>query len=109
MRRPPKASPVASPGKGPGPGSPRPVVKTLAYGAASLALYAALFVHADQFLEWARRTRDGEKWLALVPVAVAFVFSWVHGAFTGCFWEALGLRAAGAGKKAAPGPATPGR
>jgi hypothetical protein len=83
----------------------RPVAKAAAYGMASLALYALLFAYADQFLEWARRTRDGEKWLALVPVAVAFVFSWVHGAFTGHFWEVLGLRAAAGAEK--PNPAAP--
>lgn len=66
----------------------------VAYGLASAALYYALFAHADQFTEWARRTRAGEKALFLVPIVVAFVFSWVHGAFTGHFWEALGLRAA---------------
>jgi hypothetical protein len=81
----------------------RPVAKAVLYGVASLALYAALFAHADQFLEWARRTRDGEKWLALVPVAVAFVFSFVHGAFTGHFWEVLGLRAAAGAEKPKPG------
>lgn len=75
----------------------------LAYGLASAALYAALFAHADQFTDWARRTRAGEKALFLVPIAVAFVFSWVHGAFTGHFWEALGLRAAAGAEKKKPG------
>ena len=75
------------------------VLLAVAYGLASAALYAALFANADQFTEWARRTRAGEKALFLIPIVVAFVFSWVHGAFTGHFWEALGLRAAAGSEK----------
>ncbi len=82
----------------------RPIAKALAYGLASLAVYAALFANADLFLEWARRTRDGERLLALIPVAVAFVISGVHGAFTGYFWEVLGLRAASGAEKRKPTP-----
>lgn len=78
------------------------VLSAIAYGLASAALYGAFLAYADQFTEWARRTRAGEKSLFLIPIVVAFVFSFVHGAFTGHFWEALGLRAApGAEKKKA--------
>ncbi|HPB76848.1 MAG TPA: hypothetical protein PLY96_16565, partial [Chromatiaceae bacterium] len=38
--------------------------------------------------------------LFLIPVVVAFVFSYFHGAFTGHFWETLGLRAAKSSPKA---------
>ena len=86
---------------------PRPVAAALAYAVASIALYALLFAYADQFADWARRTRDGEKALAFIPVAVAFVFSWVHGAFTGYFWELLGLRAAAGSEKKKPPPGAP--
>jgi hypothetical protein len=68
------------------------LVKAVVYGAASLALYALLFVYADETVELARRTREGEKIWFLVPIAIAFAFSLVHGAFTGSFWEAIGLR-----------------
>jgi hypothetical protein len=70
------------------------LAKAIAYGTASVALYAALFVYADETVELARRTRAGESILFLVPIAVAFVFSVVHGAFTGAFWAAIGLRPA---------------
>ncbi len=82
----------------------RPVAAAVGFGIASVALYALLFAYADLFLDWARRTRDGEYALALIPVAVAFAFSWVHGAFTGYFWEILGLRAAASSEKPRNGP-----
>jgi hypothetical protein len=75
------------------------VLKALVYGAASLGLYVALFLYADETVELARRTRDGEKAWFLVPIAVAFLFSLVHGAFTAYFWDAIGLRPAGKKKK----------
>lgn len=77
----------------------RPLVPTLIFGVASLTLYLLLFVYADQFVDWARRSQHGEKLLSVVPIVVAFVFSYFHGAFTGHFWESLGLRAAKSGKK----------
>ena len=70
------------------------LVKAVMYGAASLALYALLFLYADETVELARRTREGEKFWFLVPIVIAFAFSLVHGAFTGAFWDAIGLRPA---------------
>ena len=70
------------------------LASTLLYGGATLGLYGLLFAYSEQFVEWARRTHEGEKALFIIPVAVAFVFSYFHGNFTGHFWEALGLRAA---------------
>ena len=67
------------------------LVKAVVYGAASLALYALLFLYADETVELARRTREGEKIWLLVPIVIAFAFSLVHGAFTGSFWDAIGL------------------
>lgn len=32
-------------------------------------------------------------WSFLVPVSIAFVFSFAHGAFTGEFWDLLGVKA----------------
>ena len=73
----------------------RPVVAATALGLCSLALYALLFLFADELVGLAERTRQGDKLLFLVPIAIAFLFSWIHGSFTGQFWEALGIRAAG--------------
>jgi hypothetical protein len=73
--------------------------KALVYGAASAALYALLYVFAEDTVEIARRTREGEKGYFVVPIVIAFVFSLAHGAFTGNFWDALGLRPAEKKKK----------
>ena len=67
------------------------LLKAIVYGAASLALYALLFVYAGETVELARRTREGETIWFLAPIVIAFVFSLVHGAFTGAFWDAIGL------------------
>lgn len=75
------------------------IVKAVLCGAASVALYGSLFVFAEQTVELARRTREGEKILFLVPIVIAFVFSLVHGAFTGYFWDAIGLKPADKNKK----------
>ena len=75
------------------------VLKALAYGAASVGLYVALFLYAEELVELARRTRDGEKAWFIVPIAIAFVFSLVHGSFTAYFWDAIGLRPADKKKK----------
>lgn len=75
------------------PGKPS-LLPTITFGVASAVLYFLLFQYSDHFVEWAERTRHGEKIFFLVPVVVAFVFSYFHGHFTGHFWESLGLRAA---------------
>ena len=74
--------------------SKRPLLQTLMFGCASIALYVLLFIYADQLVEFAYQTKTGNKLLFLIPVAIAFVCSYFHGAFTGYFWEAVGLRAA---------------
>jgi hypothetical protein len=75
------------------------LVRAIAYGIASVALYVLLFVYADETVELARRTREGERIWFLVPIVIAFVFSVVHGAFTGAFWAAVGLKPAARSKK----------
>jgi hypothetical protein len=74
--------------------SPRTLVLTLTLGAASAGLYLLLYLFSDALNELAaenRRERHLGK--AIVPVIVALVFSFVHGAFTAYFWDLLGLRA----------------
>lgn len=68
---------------------------TAVFGIGSLLLYMLLFAYADQLVAWAAETRQGNKLLFLIPIVIAFVFSWIHGSFTGHFWELLGVRAAG--------------
>jgi hypothetical protein len=74
-------------------------VRAIAYGVVSVALYVLLFAYSDETVEMARRTREGEKLLFLVPIVIAFVFSFVHGAFTGAFWAAIGLKPAAKQKR----------
>lgn len=74
--------------------SPRALVLTLLLGLASAGLYVLLFLFSDRLPEFAALSRQGgHKLYALVPLAIALVFSFVHGAFTGHFWDLLGLRA----------------
>ncbi|MEO5336277.1 MAG: hypothetical protein H7841_05200 [Magnetospirillum sp. WYHS-4] len=69
--------------------SGRAVFKALATGAASLALYLFLFGYETMLLDLAKQAR----WMFIVPVGIAFLFSYVHGTFTGAFWDALGIKA----------------
>lgn len=104
--------------------APTHLGRTLSWGAATAALYAGLYYFADDLIRLAHTTVDacmvvenghgeyyhgatpelcaregGEfvkgNWLhVLAPIATAFVFSYVHGIFTGLFWDTVGLRPA---------------
>jgi hypothetical protein len=69
------------------------LVLVVGLGTLSLLLYLLLFQFADRLTAMAAATRQGAKLYALVPIAIAMVFSFVHGAFTGHFWDLLGLKA----------------
>lgn len=69
--------------------SQRVLVQTLVYGAISLALYVCLYLFADSILEMSKQGR----WYFILPIAIAFVFSLVHGNFTGQFWDLFGIKA----------------
>ena len=76
------------------PRSPRALVLTLVLGVCSAGLYFLLFLFSEELTLLASANRDGQHRLyAFIPLAVALVFSLVHGAFTGHFWDLLGLRA----------------
>lgn len=64
------------------------------FGTFSALLYGLLFMYASEIL--ALSTRPGTL-SALLSIGIAFVFSFVHGAFTGYFWEAMGIQAKGMG------------
>ncbi|BAU50309.1 hypothetical protein SVA_3775 [Sulfurifustis variabilis] len=76
---------------------PRPAIAerlaATALGGLSIALYAVLFWFDEELIELAQSTRRGDKRFFFVPIAVALLFSFVHGAFTGRFWDVLGLKA----------------
>jgi hypothetical protein len=68
----------------------KPVGKMIVMGLISLALYALLLARQDEV-----NSIFGQGgWYAFLPIITAFVFSFVHGSFTGDFWTVLGIEAA---------------
>ncbi len=65
------------------------LTRATVYGTVSLALYFLLYFFEDSILEFT--SRGG--WYFIAPVAIAFVFSYFHGAFTSHFWDSLGIKA----------------
>jgi hypothetical protein len=65
------------------------IARTIGLGTASLGLYGALFAFERPILAY---TSEGGAAMAAV-IGIAFAFSIVHGAFTGRFWDILGLKA----------------
>jgi membrane protease subunit (stomatin/prohibitin family) len=59
------------------------------FGLATAACYVAVFLNSGVVMKYF--TKGGM--YALLPVGTAFLFSFVHGAFTGNFWSALGIEA----------------
>jgi F0F1-type ATP synthase assembly protein I len=68
----------------------KPVGKLLVTGIISVALYAALLANQDVI----NSTFGRGGLYAFLPIAMAFVFSFIHGTFTGHFWTVLGIEAA---------------
>lgn len=98
--------------------------KTISWGTITALLYAGLFIYAEAILHLAHTTPEscvvvratqtvyfhkvdatacagqgghiepGQPWHVLVPILIAFALSFAHGAFTGLFWEAMGLKPA---------------
>ncbi|MBI4687533.1 MAG: hypothetical protein HY756_07105 [Nitrospirae bacterium] len=67
----------------------KPIGKTIIMGAISIALYVLLLLKQDAVNAYFGR---GSVY-AFLPIATAFVFSFVHGSFTGHFWTSLGVEA----------------
>ncbi|UZP67896.1 hypothetical protein N1030_02660 [Desulfovibrio mangrovi] len=63
--------------------------QAIIFGALSVALYAAVFSFADTMVHLFAK---GGLYTAL-PIATVFLFSYVHGNFTGNVWTALGIEA----------------
>jgi hypothetical protein len=59
-------------------------------GIISIALYATLLLKQDLI----NNTFGRGGWYASLPIITAFIFSLVHGSFTGSFWTVLGIEAA---------------
>ncbi|MBG3877421.1 hypothetical protein FVW20_10410 [Desulfovibrio oxamicus] len=67
----------------------KPWGKTIIFGILSAALYAGVFAFADTI---AAHFAQGSYWAA-GPIATVFLFSYVHGEFTGNLWSVLGIEA----------------
>ena len=70
-------------------GAGKPLTRAAVYGLVSVALYFMLYLFEDSILAFTSRGR----WYFIAPVVIALVFSYVHGAFTGHFWDILGIKA----------------
>lgn len=98
--------------------------KTIFWGTTTAALYALMFYHSDLILHLAHTTPEacvigeghgtlylhhtdaatcaakgghlepGSRWNVALPILIAFAVSYVHGAFTGLFWDVMGLKPA---------------
>jgi drug/metabolite transporter (DMT)-like permease len=68
----------------------KPIGKMLFMGVLSLALYATLLLNQD--LVNGSFAQGGL--YALLPIVTAFIFSFIHGSFTGNFWTVMGIEAA---------------
>ena len=65
----------------------RHVKNCFVFGALTAGLYAAVFTSQEAVMTYF--TKGGI--YALLPVAVVFALSYVHGNFTSSFWSALGI------------------
>ncbi|MGQ9921528.1 MAG: hypothetical protein ACUVRZ_09410 [Desulfobacca sp.] len=65
------------------------VGRTVGWGLATAALYAAVFLNSGTIMTYF--TRGGL--YAALPIVTVFAFSYVHGTFAHLVWEALGIRA----------------
>ena len=63
--------------------------KTLVFGVGTALLYFALYLFAQDVIQLS--AKGGRYWV--IPISIAFVFSYVHGVFTANFWEWLGVQA----------------
>ncbi|WP_236891540.1 hypothetical protein [Desulfoluna limicola] len=65
------------------------ITSTVITGIMTVALYAEFFSHEEVVMSWF--TKGGA--YAALPILTAFLFSFVHGAFTSNIWSILGVEA----------------
>lgn len=63
-------------------------IKVFLWGILVVGLYTGLYLNETEIVQW---TAEG-KWTFIVPIVIAFVFSFAHGNFTGEFWNVLGIK-----------------
>jgi hypothetical protein len=67
----------------------RQILRVLALGSITAILYWGLFRNESLVLDLSSKGH----WAFWIPIVIAFVFSFAHGAFTGEFWDVLGIKA----------------
>ncbi|MDY6991838.1 MAG: hypothetical protein SVR94_04420 [Pseudomonadota bacterium] len=65
------------------------IIQTVILGLTSGILYFLLYLFNGEILNWSKQGG----WYFIVPISIAFIFSFVHGAFTSHFWDLLGVKA----------------
>jgi hypothetical protein len=103
--------------------------KTIFWGSVTALLYTVMFYYSDVLLHLAHTTppacvvshgaetiylhktdavacaakggqmEPGVWWHVLIPILLALAISFAHGAFTGLFWDVMGLKAASHAEK----------
>ncbi len=68
-------------------------IKMIFFGIFSAALYLLLFKFQAEIIHFAELTREGVKIDFLIPIGIAFIFSFVHGGFATYLWQSLGIKA----------------
>ncbi|OGW58317.1 MAG: hypothetical protein A2Z09_00680 [Nitrospirae bacterium RBG_16_43_8] len=67
----------------------KPVGKMIFMGVLSIALYTVLLLKQSMITSYFGK---GGMY-AVLPIVTAFLFSFIHGSFTGDFWTVLGVEA----------------
>jgi hypothetical protein len=67
----------------------KPIGNAIVFGVLSITIYALLFVYEAPIID--NFAKGGL--FAFLPIAMAFLVSYVHGSFTGSFWSLLGVEA----------------
>lgn len=67
----------------------KPVGKMIVTGIITIILYTLLLTNQETINSYFGRGGI----YAFLPIITAFIFSFVHGAFTGSFWTVLGVEA----------------
>lgn len=65
------------------------IYNTLVFGLFTIVAYAAIFLNSETIMKYF--TKGGS--YGIFPVATAFLVSFIHGAFAGNFWSAVGIEA----------------
>ena len=68
----------------------KPYIKALLFGIISVGLYGALLTNQDLL----NSTFSKGGMIAFLPIGTAFLFSFIHGTFTGDFWTVMGVEPA---------------